>query len=547
MSLDSDLMSEVQFECSICLDVFSNPVSLPCGHSFCQACIGGYWDSTDLCLCPLCKESFQERPKLRINRSLSEFAEFFKKKKKKGGASGPEQPCAKPGQVACDVCTGPRLRAARSCLVCLASYCEGHLAAHSARFSKHLLVDPLPNLEDRMCPKHQRPLDLFCKSERTCVCVQCAKPDHRGHTVVSVEDAVQEFKTLLRKSVTEVHHMIHERVRKVEEIGQSVELSKASVEREAAAGAQVIGELMSSVAAVRSRLTEAIEEQQRAACRRAEGLVGDLNREICDLKSRNADLDQLLHTKDCIHFLQGFSSLSALPHMKDWSDIAVHADLCVDTTRTAMSQIEKTLKKLLQNLSESELRKVQQSAVDVTLDPKTANRWLIVSEDGKQVREGDGEQDVPDGPERFSDCACVLGKEGFSSGRRYWEVQVGDKTDWDLGVASQSANRKGDIEVSPEEGYWTMCLRDGTEYSACANRSFTLAPPARLRTVGVYVDYEAGQISFYNVDARSHVYTFHGTFSGTLYPFLSPYLSDRARNSTPLVISPIGIEIGTAD
>ena len=183
-------MSEVKFECPICLDIFSKPVSIPCGHSFCLACIGGYWDSTDLCQCPLCKESFQERPKLCINRSLAEFTEFFKKKR----VSGSHQPSARPGEVACDLCTGPRLRALRSCLVCLASYCEKHLTSHSTRFTKHLLVDPVRNLGDRMCQKHERLLDLFCKSDQRCVCVQCTKPDHRGHTIVSLEEAVHEFK-----------------------------------------------------------------------------------------------------------------------------------------------------------------------------------------------------------------------------------------------------------------------------------------------------------------------------------------------------------------
>ncbi|KAJ8383103.1 hypothetical protein SKAU_G00038810 [Synaphobranchus kaupii] len=536
MSLGSDLLSEVQFECSICLDIFSRPTSIPCGHSFCMACIGGYWDSTDLCQCPLCKESFEGRPKLCINRSLAEVAELFRKTRVNDSDRTP----ARPGQVACDVCRRPRLRAVSSCLTCLASYCEQHLESHSARFTEHPLVDPVRNMEDRVCPKHERLLDLFCTSDRTCVCVQCAKPDHGGHTIVSLEEAAQELKTQLGKAMTDVEHMIQERVKKVEEIKQSIELSKAGAERELAESMRVIGKLLGSIAVVQSELTEEIEEQQKAMQRRAEGLVNDLDQEICQLKSRNSDADQLLHTKDYMHFLRSFPPLSGLPRVKDWSNITVHTDPCVGTTRAAISQIEKTLNKLLRKLSESELRKVQQSAVDVTLDPSTANRWLVLSADGKQVRDGGREQDVPYSTERFEDCTCVLATEGFSSGRRYWEVLVGDKTDWDLGVARQSVNRKGNIAVSPVEGYWTMCLRDGTEYRACADLSFTLSPGVGPRKVGVYVDYEAGQISFYNVDTRSHIYTFNGTFTEKLYPFFSPYLSDGAHNSAPLIIALIG-------
>ncbi|KAJ8269682.1 hypothetical protein COCON_G00122890 [Conger conger] len=237
-----------------------------------------------------------------------------------------------------------------------------------------------------MCQKHERLLDLFCKSDLRCVCVQCSKMDHRGHTIVSLEEAAHEFKTELGKSVTEVQLMIQERVRRVEEIRQSVELSNASAEREAAEGLQIIGTVLNSVAIAQAKLTAGIEEKQKAANRRAEGLVSDLDQEICDLKSRKSDMDQLLHTKDHIHFLQSFPPMSSLPRTKDWSNIIVHTDQCVGSSRAAVSQIEKTVNKLLQKLSDSELREVQQSAVDVTLDPSTANRWLVLTEDGKQHR-----------------------------------------------------------------------------------------------------------------------------------------------------------------
>ncbi|KAJ8416535.1 hypothetical protein AAFF_G00358230 [Aldrovandia affinis] len=409
------------------------------------------------------------------------------------------------------MCSGPKLRAVQSCLVCLVSYCDEHLASHRARFTKHMLVDPVRNLEDRMCKKHERLLDLFCKCDQVCVCVLCTKSDHRAHSVVPLDEAVQGFKTQLGNSVAEVQHMFQDRVKKVEEIKQSVELSKGSTERETAASLQIFADLVSFVHSSQAELIEVIEEKQKATERQAEGLIHDLDQEISKLKRRNSELEQLSHTKDYVHFLQSFPSWCTPPCTKDWSDITVHTDECVGTIRTALSQIEETLKKLQRKLSESDLRKAQQNAVEVTLDPSTANRWLLVSEDGKQVRDGANEQDLPDNPERFTDCVCILGTEGFSSGRRYWEVQVGKKTQWDLGVARESVNRKGNI-VS-----------------------------AQPQTVGVYVDYEAGQISFYDVEAKAHIYTFNSVFTGKLYPFFSPYLSDGVDNAAPLIISPVGI------
>lgn len=288
-------LSEEQVHCSICLDVFTNPVSIPCGHNFCQSCILGYWKTSPLYQCPMCKKSFHKRPDISINTVLREIAEQFKeirvksaegrpatekkwtmdrhkqedeeklleedqrqqlleelrqkqaderKKKEKKlpqeelpplippapaptnsstpspppratsrKATPPPQPhtslpnsptspspsltCAswEEEEVFCDVCLGEgRPRAVKSCLVCLTSYCEGHLKSHSARFTKHKLMEPVANMEDRMCPKHERLLELFCKKDQVCVCVLCTETDHRAHYTIPVEREWSEKK-----------------------------------------------------------------------------------------------------------------------------------------------------------------------------------------------------------------------------------------------------------------------------------------------------------------------------------------------------------------
>uniref|UniRef100_A0A3B4CIK6 B30.2/SPRY domain-containing protein n=1 Tax=Pygocentrus nattereri TaxID=42514 RepID=A0A3B4CIK6_PYGNA len=162
-------------------------------------------------------------------------------------------------------------------------------------------------------------------------------------------------------------------------------------------------------------------------------------------------------------------------------------------------------------------------SVDVTLDPDTAHPSLVMSDDGKQVRDGDTEEKVPDTPERFDECVSVLGKEGFSSGRFYYEVQVSGKSEWELGVTTKSSNRKGEITLSPENGYWTVWLRNKTRYKALDTRPVLLSLKQAPQKVGVFVDYEEGLVSFYDVEARSHIYSFTGqSFTEKLYPYFSP-------------------------
>uniref|UniRef100_W5M1J1 B30.2/SPRY domain-containing protein n=1 Tax=Lepisosteus oculatus TaxID=7918 RepID=W5M1J1_LEPOC len=177
--------------------------------------------------------------------------------------------------------------------------------------------------------------------------------------------------------------------------------------------------------------------------------------------------------------------------------------------------------------------------VDVTLDPNSAHPSLILSEDGKQVRKGDRRQTLPDFPKRFDPVSCVLGREGFSSGRHYWEVKVGEKTAWDIGVAKESINRKGKIILSPSNGYWTIWLTNANEFKAVANPPVHLPLSLKPQKVGIYLDYEEGQVSFYNVETRNHIYTFTDTFTEKLYPFYYPGLTDGGKNRNPLIISPV--------
>ncbi|XP_051782357.1 butyrophilin subfamily 1 member A1-like isoform X5 [Erpetoichthys calabaricus] len=192
-----------------------------------------------------------------------------------------------------------------------------------------------------------------------------------------------------------------------------------------------------------------------------------------------------------------------------------------------------------QRVTNAEWRRICSSAADVTFDPETAHPYLIVSEDGKEVRDTDTRQRVTDNPKRFDYCGIVLAREGFTSGRHYWEVEVGGKTEWDLGVARESVIRKGKITLSPYNGYWTVWLRNENEYAALIGHPLPLPLRVKLQTVGVFLDYDEGQVSFYNAQSRSHLYTFTDSFTEPLYPYFCPCLNDGGKNAAPLVICPL--------
>ncbi|XP_030200372.1 E3 ubiquitin-protein ligase TRIM39-like [Gadus morhua] len=529
---------EENFSCSIFLDVFSSPVSTPCGHNFCRTCITKFWDGQIKYKCPVCNELFNTRPDLRVNILFSEMVDRF-------GTSlrVKEQPCVEPAEVPCDVCTGTQLKAVKSCLVCLISYCQTHLEPHHrvAGLKKHRLVEPMDRLDDRMCKKHDRLLELFCQTEQVCVCLFCTEGDHRSHPVIPLREEYEVKTAQLGKIEAEVKQLIQERQKNIQDIKDTVKRSKADADREIADGVQVLTALMRRIEKCQDDLNQMVKEKLKSTEKRAEDLIKELEQEIEDLTNRSSEVKQLSHTKDHLHFLQAFRSLKDPPPTRDWTTVEVRPPSYVGTLRRSLDQLEETLNMELKKLPyDAELKRVQQYEVDVTLDPDTAYPSLILSEDGKRVHHGGVEKKLPDNPKRFTRFLYVLTRQSFSSGRFYFEVQVKDKTGWRLGVARESIDRIGQTDRTPETGYWTLLYyQDVLVFRD--NPSVCLPLRAGLQKVGVFVDYDEGVVSFYDVEARVHLYSATGcTFSEPLYPLLSPSRHDyEGNNSAPLIISPV--------
>ncbi|CAL8386179.1 unnamed protein product [Boreogadus saida] len=331
--------SEEDFSCSICLDVFNSPVSTPCGHNFCRTCITTFWDDQVRYKCPFCNKLFNPRPDLQVNRLFSEMVDRFRR-----SVRVIEPPCIEPGEVPCDVCTGTQLKAVKSCLECFTSYCQTHLEPHQrvAGLKKHRLVEPMDRLEDRMCKKHNRLLELFCQTDQVCVCVLCIMTDHKTHPVVPMEEEYEVKMAQLGKIEANVQQMIRERKQKSQDINDTANHSKAEADKEMADSWQVLTALKRSV-------EKCVQEKLKSTEKEADGLIKELGQEIEDLTSRSSEVKKLSQTKDHLHVLQTFKSLKALPPTRDWTKVKFRPPSYVGTLNKEMKKLvvpEPTLKKL---------------------------------------------------------------------------------------------------------------------------------------------------------------------------------------------------------
>ncbi|XP_046729694.1 tripartite motif-containing protein 16-like [Silurus meridionalis] len=528
-----------QLSCPVCLDLLKDPVTIPCGHSFCKVCINDCWDQEDQKMvysCPQCRRTFTPRPVLHRNNMLAEVVEKLKKTEVR--AASPAHCYAGPGDVECDFCSGRKHKAVKSCLMCLASFCETHLKPHYevAGLKKHSLIEASGNLQEKICSEHDKVLEIYCRTDQSFICYLCVTDEHRSHDTVSVKAYRTEQQTELKEEQMKFQQRIQEKQKKVQELKQAVNIIKLSAQTAVDDSEKIFTEMISSMEKMRSEVTELIRDQEKAELSGAERLLEQLEQEISDLQRRITELEQLSHTHDHIHFLQSFQSLSVSSGCEDSPSITVHQHLSFDRVKS-VSDLKRDLRNSTQTQTLSIVFFSTAAAVqmilpsepmsreeflnyfcDLTLDPHTVHHYLILSEKNKVVTRSWTKQSYSDHPERFDSYCQVLSKESVC-GRCYWEVEWSSESNVYISVSYKDIRRKGrgdDRWFGGNKQSWS--LRCSSSLCFCHNNVKTdLKVPSSSR-IGVYVDHSAGTLSFYSVsDTMKLLHKVQTTFTQPLY------------------------------
>ncbi|XP_073714436.1 tripartite motif-containing protein 16-like [Misgurnus anguillicaudatus] len=520
-------VAQDQFICTICLDLLKDPVTIPCGHSYCMSCITDYWDQKRVYSCPQCRQTFTTRPVLNKNGVLSQMVEILKNTRLQTDQPSPSY--AGPGDVKCDVCTEKKHKAVKSCLVCLNSYCQNHFKLHEELQSdrRHKVIDATGRLQQMICPKHEKLLEIYCKTDQLCICYLCMVGNHKNHDTISAEEDRTEKQKELKETQRKSQQRIQEKEKQLQDLREAVKTHKRSAQTAVDDTERKFNQLIRSIERRRSEVTQLIRDQEKTAVSRAERLLKRLEQEIDDLRRRDAELEQLSHTDDHIHFLQSFQSLSVPPGSSDSLSITVSSLISFDDVGKSVSHLREKRK----DFCREEIKKIFDIITPepktreeflkyyhhFTADPNTAHKRLCLSE-GNRVITYTKTQLYHDHPDRFDGCAQVLCIESVS-GRCYWEVEWSGQVN--ISVSYKGINRKGGYECvfgRNDQSLTLYCSDSSCSFSH--NNIHTEFPEvSRSSRIGVYVDHSAGSLSFYSVsDTMTLIHRVNTTFTKPLYP-----------------------------
>ncbi|KAM7018168.1 tripartite motif-containing protein 16-like [Tautogolabrus adspersus] len=527
------------FSCSICLDLLKDPVTVPCGHSYCMNCIKTHWDKEEkkkIYSCPLCRQTFPARPVLLKNTMLAVLVEELKKT---GLKAAPADHCyAGPEDVACDFCTKRKLKAQRSCLQCLASYCEKHLQPHFevAPLKKHKLVEPSKKLQENVCSRHDEVMKMFCRTDQQSICYLCSVDEHKGHDTVSAAAEMTEKQRELEVSRQNIQQRIQDTEKNVKLLQQEVKAINGNADKAAKGSEKIFTEMIRLMEKRRSDVKQQVRSQQQTEVRRVKELQEKLTQKITELMRRDAELEKLSHTQDHNQFLHDYPSLSPLCESTHSSSINIRPLRFFEDVTAAVSEVRDKLEDVLrekwtnisQRVTEVDVLLPQpepktradflQYSCDITLDPNTANTWLLLSDGNRKVTNTDQQQSYSSHPDRFIVYSQVLCPESLT-GRCYWEVEMRGSRVL-VAVAYKNMNRSG---CGTESGFgyndksWALDC-DNNSYNFRYNNVSTPVSGPQSSRVGVYLDHRAGILSFYSIsETMTHLHRVQTPFTQPLH------------------------------
>ncbi|XP_053197351.1 tripartite motif-containing protein 16-like, partial [Scomber japonicus] len=542
-----DQPDQDSISCSICLDLLKDPVTIPCGHSYCMSCIKSHWDREDqrkIYSCPQCREAFTPRPVLKKNTMLAGLVEQLNKT---GLQAAPADHCyAGPEDVACDVCTGRKLKAFKSCLQCLISYCENHLQPHfeSPKLKKHKLkhklVEPSEKLQENICSRHDEVMKIFCRTDKKCICYLCTMEDHKGHDTVPAAAERTERQRELEVSRLNIQQKIQDREKDVKLLQQEVEAVSRSADKAVEDSEKIFTELIRLLQKRSSDVKQQIRSQQETEVSGVKELQEKLQQEITELKRKDAELKQLSHTEDHNQFLHNYPSVSQLSEPTDSSSINIRPLRYFEDVTAAVSELRDELQDILRdkwtNISKAVTEVVilpepepktraefLKYSCEITLDPNTANPWLLLSEGNRKVTYTGQQQSYSSHTDRFTDYSQVLSRESLT-GRCYWEVEWSGEYGVYVAVTYKNISRaESKSQFGRNDKSWSLVCYT-IRYGFWFNNIKTPVTGPPSSRVGVYLDQRAGILSFYSVsETMTLLHRVQTTFTQPLYAGLSVY------------------------
>ncbi|XP_077122815.1 E3 ubiquitin/ISG15 ligase TRIM25-like [Ranitomeya variabilis] len=511
----ADLRDELL--CSICLSTFKNPVTLRCGHNFCRVCIGRVLDTQDesgVYSCPDCREEFQERPALMRNINLHNVAErFLITQQEREEITG----------ICCTYCVDSPVPAVRSCLHCEASLCDKHLRSHN-KSPEHVLSDPSTSLEKRKCSVHKELLKYYCTRDAICICVSCSLiGKHNGHKMESLDEASgkkkKKWRNVLQKLIIK-REKTEERVRSLEKRRRKAQ-GKAAGEAERVTA--LCTDIRRRVDDLEKKVLSEISRQEKEESLSLSALIHQLEIKKDELSRKMRHIEELCNMTDPLTVLQEPDTGDLCDPEEEGGDedTGGHDKQPHDGDDLDVAEISHTLHTLCDVISGIRSGIYVEGPADILLDVTTAANNLLISDDLKSATWTEENQNRPETVERFQGYQ-VMSRRGFTSGRHYWDVEGSRSGYWRVGMCYPSIDgRRLQSYIGDNNKSWSL-RRYNNEYSVRHDSKVILLPDKiSSDRVRICLDYEAGQLSFYELcDPIRHLHTFTATFSEPLHAAL---------------------------